>query len=307
MNISRIPELLGVKYPVILGVVGAEHVKLAAAVSEAGGLGVLHGGKIARGAREKKEMRDPMQEMKRLTVNPFSINIPITLVGKDYADALVNLAIDEGIKAVTTSAGSARTYTERLKKANIKVLHVVATVNHAVKAMEAGVDVVIASGIEAGGWQSREEVTTFALIPQVVDAIKGRIPVVAAGGIGDARGILAAFSLGAEGVQVGTRFLASIEASLEDDYKEAIIRAGDNSTEIIGRGERPARNWTLDFLNEVRPGYTRPKAGPRQSAGQVAGMVKEILSVEEIMRQMVGGISVEYARLSKQLTPFMPD
>lgn len=307
MKKSRISELLGVRYPIIQGVTGRKtHVELAAAVSEAGGLGVIQGVTAARESGGKRKISDPIREVKRLTSNPFSINIPISLLPKNMAEELICVVIEEGMKVIITSAGNPGTYTQRLKDANMKVLHVVATVNQAVKAAAAGVDAVIAAGFEAGGWQSREEVTTFTLIPQVVDAIGGKIPVIAAGGIGDARGLLAAFSLGAEGVQVGTRFLASVEASLEDGYRNAILRAGDDSTEITGRGERPARNFKVDFLKEVRPGYVRPEAGPVGAAGQVAGLIKEVLSVEEIIRRMIEGSRTEFDRLSAQLESFMP-
>lgn len=306
MKGSRIMDPLGIRYPIMLGVVGGKHIALAAAVSEAGGLGVLHGLTVVRQAGENRKMSDTIREMRKLTSKPFAMNIPVSMLAKSNADELVSTVIEEGVKIVVTSAGDPRTYTQRLKQANIKVLHVVPTVGHAIKAADAGVDVVIASGFEAGGWQSREEVTTFTLIPQVVDALKGKIPVVASGGIGDARGLLAAFSLGAEGVQLGTRFMASIEASLDEGVKEAMLKARDDSTEIVGRGGRPARNYKIEFLNEVRPGYTRPSAGPGGAGGQVSGLIKEILSVEEIMRQMVDGTRAELDRLTEQLASFMP-
>ncbi len=306
MSRSRIMGLLGIRYPIIQGAVGGKHIELAAAVSEAGGLGVLHGMTVARQAGESRNMSDPIREVRRLTSRPFSMNIPVSMISKSAADELVSTVIGEGMKIVTTSAGDPMTYTQRLKQANIKVLHVAATVGHAIRAADAGVDIVIASGFEAGGWQSREEVTTFALIPQVVDALQGRIPVVAAGGIGDARGLLAAFSLGAEGIQLGTRFMASIEALLDEGVREAMLKARDDSTEIVGRGERPARNYKIDFLKEVRPGYTRPAAGPGGAGGQVAGLIKEILSVEEIMRRLVEGTRAELDRLSEQLSSFLP-
>ncbi|MFC1966909.1 NAD(P)H-dependent flavin oxidoreductase [Chloroflexota bacterium] len=295
---SRVCDLLGVRYPIVQGVIGAKHIQIAAAVSQAGGLGTIHGMSAAQtpeGENRKDRIRSCIQEMKRLTGNPFSINI---VVRRPTADDLVNTAIEEGMKVVVTSSGDPGKYTPRLKGANIKVLHVVANTDQAVKAAEAGVDAVIAAGIEAGGWQSRDEVTTFCLIPQVVDALEGRIPVVAAGGIGDSRGVVAAFSLGAEGVQLGTCFMASIEASLDDGYQEAILRARDISTEITGRGESPARNFKIDFLEEVRPGFNRPKAGPAGGAGQVSGMIHETLSVEEIMKQLTEGVSVVLARLN---------
>ncbi len=306
MKGSRIMDLLGIRYPIIQGVVGGKHIQLAAAVSEAGGLGVLHGLSVVRQAGENRKVSDSIQEMRRLTSKPFSMNIPVSMISKSAAEELVSTVIGEGMKIVTTSAGDPMTYTRRLKAANIKVLHVVANVSHAIRAADAGVDVVIASGFEAGGWQSREEVTTFALVPQVVDALQGRIPVVAAGGIGDARGLLAAFSLGAEGVQLGTRFMASIEASLDEGVREALLKARDDSTEIVSRGERPARNYRIDFLKEVRPGYTRPPAGPGGAGGQVSGLIKEILSVDEIMRRLVKGTRAELDRLTEQLASFVP-
>ncbi|MFC1939564.1 NAD(P)H-dependent flavin oxidoreductase [Chloroflexota bacterium] len=296
---SRVCDLLGIRYPVIQGVVGAKHIQIAAAVSQAGGLGVIHGMSAAQtpeGENRKDRIRSCIREMRQLTSNPFSINI---VVRRPTADDLVNTAIEEGMKVVVTSSGDPGKYTPRLKEANIRVLHVLANTDQAMKAAEAGVDVVIAAGVEAGGWQSRDEVTTFCLIPQVVDALEGRIPVVAAGGIGDSRGVVAAFSLGAEGVQMGTRFLASIEASLDKGWGEAILRARDTSTEITGRGESPARNFKIDFLQEVRPGFNRPKAGPGGGAGQVSGMINEIMSVEDIIKQLTEGVGEVLDKLNK--------
>ncbi len=324
MKRSRVCDLLGIRYPIIQGAVGGRHLELAAAVSQAGGLGTLHSTSAARGlgkeekfskpgeelaksaselAQEtrKQRIRESIREMRKLTNNPFSLNIPISVLPRNIVDDLVSTAIEERLKVVTTSAGSPRIYTQRLKEANIKVLHVVSTTEHAVKAADAGVDAVIASGIEAGGWQSFDEVTTFTLIPQVVEAVEGKIPVIATGGIGDARGVVAAFSLGAEGVQMGTRFIATIEHSVDESMKELILRATDTSTEITGRGKSPARNFTIEFLENVRPGYTRGVVGP----GQVCGLITEILSVKEVFERIVEGVSEVHRRLSEELMSFL--
>ncbi|MFC1862262.1 NAD(P)H-dependent flavin oxidoreductase, partial [Chloroflexota bacterium] len=198
---SRVCDLLGIRYPIIQGVVGGKHIEIAAAVSKAGGLGTIHGMSAAQapeGENRKDRIRGCIQEMRQLTNNPFSLNI---VVRRATADDLVTTAIEEGVKIVQTSAGDPGRFTSRLREAHIKVLHVVANTAQALKAAKAGVDVIVAAGVEGGGWQSHDEVTTFCLVPQVVDALEGRIPVVAAGGIGDSRGLVAAFSLGAEGVQ----------------------------------------------------------------------------------------------------------
>jgi enoyl-[acyl-carrier protein] reductase II len=302
---KKITDLFGIKYPIIQGVTWGKHVQLAAAVSNAGGLGVLHGRMVFREGKEVGNPNVAIDKMRSLTSKPFSINIPITIVTKEMAAELVRLAIEQRVAVVTTSAGDPTLYTERFQRVGIKVIHVVATVKHALKAAEAGVDAVVASGVEAGGWVSHEETTTFTLIPQVADAVGDKIPVIAAGGIGDARGIMAAFSLGADGVQLGTRFMASAESGLEPDYLNTILKANDACTEVIGRGHRPARNFTEEYLQVVRPGYKRPQIGPLDAGGQVSGLIKDVPSVEVIMQRLIGGLEAEFTRVNRELATYL--
>lgn len=309
---NRVTEILGIKYPILHGAAGgAAHIgsghggqaKLVAAVSSAGGLGTIHGLSAIR--KGKKEVLDRVQKVKSLTNAPFSINVPISLpiIPPPRVAQLIEACIEAQMKIVTTAAGNPRLYTNVLHDAGIKVIHKVANVSHAVTAAEAGVDIIVATGNEAGGWQSREGVTTFCLVPQVIDAINGKVPVVAAGGVGDARGLVAAFALGAEGVLMGTRFFASIEFEPRHEIdKELIIKANDRSTDILGYGTKnPARHWTEEFLKEHCPGHKRPKMGPG-SGGQISGLIKEVLNVNEIMHLMIDGTREELIRINKQLS-----
>jgi enoyl-[acyl-carrier protein] reductase II len=184
------------------------------------------------------------------------------------------------VKVAATTAGSPKVCTRLLKEAGVMVMHVVATVDHALKAEAAGVDAVVASGMEAGGFLSHDELTTLVLVPQVVDAVK--LPVIAAGGIGDARGFVASLALGADGIQMGTRFITTRECTVGTDYKQAILKAIANSTEVIDRGKAPARNLRADFLNEM-------SLDPSTSygAGQVVGLIENIPTVAELFGAMI--------------------
>ena len=222
--ITEVTKLLGIQYPVIQGGMAwvAEH-HLAAAVSEAGGLGL-----IGASAAPAEWVRNEIREAKKLTDKPFGVNI---MLMSPYADEVAKVVAEEGVKVVTTGAGNPEKYMELWKNAGIRVIPVVASVALARRMERAGADAVVAEGCESGGHIG--ETTTMALVPQVADAVK--IPVIAAGGIADGRGMAAAFMLGAEAVQMGTRFVASEEAVVHEKYKQLVIKAKDIDTRVTGR------------------------------------------------------------------------
>jgi enoyl-[acyl-carrier protein] reductase II len=297
-------QRLNIRYPILLGgMLQIGRARLAAAVSEAGGLGIL-----GAGAWTGEELRRQIEEVRQLTAKPFGVNIPVRSV---RARELVNVILEEKIQVVTTSAGNPRHYTETLQKGGVYVIHVVPTVDHAQRAQEAGVDAIIAEGYESGGFLSLEEVTTFILVPQVVETVT--LPVIAAGGIGNGRGLAAALALGAVGVQVGTRFLASEESEVTPAYKNVLLLARDTDTTVV-RGKKMAHrdlknellmkvSSNLDKIDstewvslheqenrnedEIQAHLQKRKVWPSRSAGQVAGLIHEILPVKEIIDRMV--------------------
>ena len=295
---NRITEILGSQYPIILGAMRfITLAKMAAAMSNAGGFGL-----IAASGMKAEPLRKQIRNARELTDNPIGINIPVY---RPNAFEALEIAIEEGIKTITTSAGDAGKLIKRIKEAGIKVLHMAPTVEMAKKAEDAGVDAVIAVGTEAGGHVGRDEVSTLALIPQVVDAVK--IPVVAAGGIGDARGWVAVHALGAEGIQMGTRFLVTEECPVPEVYKQAILAARDNSTMIAARKGFPLRalkNKAVMAIREMdEKGANQEeinafvdKLGSKHKndpdymlmpAGQIAGLIREVVSIEKLISQMV--------------------
>ena len=221
---TRVTELLGIEYPIIQGGMAwvADH-HIAAAVSEAGGLGL-----IAAANAPAEWVREQIREAKKLTDKPFGVNI---MLMSPSADEVAKIVVEEGIKVVTTGAGSPEKYMEEWKAAGVKVIPVVASVALARRMERCGADAVVAEGTESGGHIG--ETTTMALVPQVVDAVK--IPVIAAGGIADGRGIAAAFMLGAEAVQMGTRFVATEECNVHENYKQFLLKARDIDTRVTGR------------------------------------------------------------------------
>ena len=296
--ITEVTKLLGIQYPVIQGGMAwvAEH-HLAAAVSEAGGLGL-----IGASAAPAEWVRNEIREAKKLTDKPFGVNI---MLMSPYADEVAKVVAEEGVKVVTTGAGNPEKYMELWKNAGIRVIPVVASVALARRMERAGADAVVAEGCESGGHIG--ETTTMALVPQVADAVK--IPVIAAGGIADGRGMAAAFMLGAEGVQIGTRFVASREAQVHENYKNCIIKARDIDSRVTGRSTghpvRALRNqMTKIYLEKEQAGVPFEElelltlGGLRKAvvdgdvtngsvmAGQSAAMVKEILSCEEIIQNL---------------------
>lgn len=292
MNVHNpICQFLGIRYPILLGgmaMVGTA--PLAAAVSEAGGLGIL-----GTATWTADEFRVQINRARALTDRPFGANVPIS---SPLAGELVEVVIEEKLPVVTTSAGSPARYTARLKERGIYVLHVVPTVGFAVLAQEAGVNAVIAEGSESGGFTSLEEVSTFVLVPQVVDAV--RCPVLAAGGVGDGRGLAAALALGAVGVQVGTRFLATREAEIPEDYKRALVMAKDTDTYLHRLKNAAVRLMKDDLRKRVSNVMAPPPPGDLAisrealtpmpwAAGQIAGLITEILPARAVVESMVQG------------------
>ena len=298
MKEKLLTEILGSQYPIILGPMRFITLgKMAALVSMHGGFG-----QIAASGLTPESLRRQIRKAKELTDKPFGVNFPIY---RPRTEELIEVAIEEGIKTITTSAGNPAKFIKKIKDAGLKVLHKVSNVEMAKRAEDAGVDGVIATGIEAGGHVGRDGITTFCLIPQLVKAVG--IPVVAAGGIGDARTFRAALELGAAGVEVGTRFLATVECPVPDYFKQMIVEAKADSTILVGRSALPARvlnNKAAQLILEMEEEGDGDKInkeidrlyvkGGREAAilpcGQVAGLVDRILTVEEVIREIVQGI-----------------
>jgi len=297
---TRITELLGCEYPLIQGGMAwvAEHT-LASAVSNAGGIGI-----IAGGSAPIDYLRDQIRKCKEKTDKPFGVNI---MLMSPNADDLSQLVIDEGVRLVTTGAGNPGKYVSAWKQAGVKVIPVVPSVALAKRMERAGADAVIAEGTESGGHIG--ENTTMCLVPQVVDAVE--IPVIAAGGIADGRGVAASFMLGAEGVQIGTRFLASEECQIHPTFKELVINAKDTDTIVTGRYTgHPCRNVKTKFTKKLAVGekdgtltpdeFEKLTVGALRRAvvdgdvesgsflcGAIAGMVNDIKPCSEIVKEIM--------------------
>jgi enoyl-[acyl-carrier protein] reductase II len=308
---TRITRLFGTRYPIIqAGMVWTAGSKLAVAVSEAGGLGL-----IGAGSMSPDLLREHIVKAKSRTSKPFGVNIP--LMRGDAAE-LIRVTLEERVMIVFTSSGHPIKYTEQMKKAGCVVVHVIAAVKHGRKAVAAGCDAVVAEGFEAGGHNGIDEITTLALVPQVVDAIE--IPVIAAGGIADGRGMAAALALGAEGVQVGTRFAVTLESSAHDNYKKVVLEADDGDTVLTLKKITPVRMvktpFAMKVLDAERRGATkeeleellgkkREKAGIFEGnleegefeAGQSAGLVRDIPHAGDLLRRMME----EYYRAKHRL------
>lgn len=300
---TRITELLGVEYPIIQGGMAwvAEH-HLAAAVSEAGGLGLI-GGANAPG----EVVRDEIRKARKLTDKPFGVNV---MLMSPYADDVAKVIVEEGIQVVTTGAGNPEKYMDIWKAAGVKVIPVVASVALARRMERHGADAVVAEGCESGGHIGEQ--TTMTLVPQVADAVE--IPVIAAGGIGDGRGIAAAFMLGAEAVQIGTRFVVSKEAVVHENYKQRIIKAKDIDSVVTGRSHghpiRGLRNkMTREYVKLEQEGKSFEEleyltlGALRKAvqegdvdfgtvmAGQIAGMISKEQTCKEIIEEMMAQAS----------------
>jgi enoyl-[acyl-carrier protein] reductase II len=314
MNLTtKITELFKIEYPIIqAGMVWVSGWKLASAVSNEGGLGL-----IGSGSMKPDLLREHIKKCKAATDKPFGVNIPLL---RSDAEDLVKVTIEEKVKIVFSSAGHPGKFIKMLKENNIKVVHVIPSVKHALKAEEVGCDAVVGEGVEAGGHNGINETTTLTLIPQLVDAVK--IPVIAAGGIADGRGILAALSLGAEGVQIGTRFAATFESSAHQNYKQKVVEAKDDGTVLAFKKIGLVRMLKNDFANRARLaekegwdeiklkellGSKRERLGIFEGdenegeleAGQSSGLVKEILTVNELFAKLLSEISEAQERNEK--------
>jgi len=308
---NTITELFHIQYPIVQGgMIWVSGYKLAAAVSNAGGLGL-----IGAGSMYPEVLREHIQKCKKVTSKPFGVNVPML-----YPDIekIMDIIIEEGVKIVFTSAGNPKTWASFLKDKGITVVHVVSSVKFALKAQEAGVDAVVCEGFEAGGHNGREETTTFTLIPMVKEQLK--IPVIAAGGIGSGRGMLAAMVLGADGVQVGSRFAATQESSAHANFKQTIIDVQDGGTELTLKELAPVRLVKNNFYQQVQElykknpsieeikellGRARAKKGMFEGdlengeleIGQVAGLIHDIKTAKEVIDEMIE----EYEVVKKQL------
>ena len=297
---TRVTELLQIEYPIIQGGMAwvAEH-HLAAAVSEAGGFGL-----IGAASAPPEIVREEIRKAKELTAKPFGVNIMLL---NPNADEVAKIVVEEGIQAVTTGAGNPEKYMPMWKEAGVKVIPVVASVAMAKRMERYGADAVVAEGMEAGGHIGNQ--TTMALIPQIVDAVN--IPVIAAGGIGDGRGIAASFMLGAEGVQMGTRFVVADESIVHDKYKDRIVKAKDIDSVVTGQSTghpvRCLRNqMTKEYIKKEQEGVPfeeleRMTLGSLRKAvmdgdilngtvmaGQIAGLVSKRQSCKEILQEIMG-------------------
>ena len=245
---NRITSLFGIKYPLIQGgMIWCSGWELASAVSNAGGLGL-----IGSGSMYPEILRGQIVKCQEATPLPFGVNVPLLYPN---IEEHINTIIDLHVPIVFTSAGNPKTYTARLKAAGIKVVHVVSSKKFALKAQDAGVDAVVAEGFEAGGHNGREETTTLCLIPSVSEALE--IPVIAAGGIGSGKAMLAAFILGAEGVQIGSRFIATPESSAHMAFKEKILNANEGDTKLTLKELTPVRLLDNPFYQGIQDIYAR--------------------------------------------------
>ena len=298
---NRIQQLFGIKYPIIQGgMIWCSGWELAAAVSNAGGLGL-----IGSGSMYPEVLRDHIRKCKSATNKPFGVNIPLMYPNiQDH----IQIVIDEGVKIVFTSAGSPKKYTSFLQEYGIKVAHVIANKKFAIKCVEAGVDAIVAEGFEAGGHNGAEEITTMCLIPMIADAVN--IPLIAAGGISSGKSMFAAMVLGADGVQMGSRFVASEECSAHINFKHKVVAADEGETVLTLKELTAVRLIKNEFYDEIQKAYKRnatheelkellgrgrAKKGMFEGdliqgeleIGQVSAMIKEIKPVADIISQIV--------------------
>lgn len=298
---NKITDLFKIKYPIIQGgMIWNSGYKLASAVSNSGGLGL-----IGAGSMYPEIFREHIQKCKKATNKPFGVNVPMLYPN---IEEIMNIIVEEGVKIVFTSAGNPKNWTSFLKEKGITVVHVVSSVKFALKAQEAGVDAVVAEGFEAGGHNGREESTTFTLIPMVKQELT--IPLIAAGGIATGRGMLAAMILGADGVQMGSRFAASTESSAHQNFKDTILKVKDGDTYVTLKELAPVRLIKNKFFNDVMELYSkcpttedlkellgraRAKKGMFEGdleegeleIGQVAGLIHSIKPVQQIFDEII--------------------
>jgi len=298
---NKITGLFKIEYPIIQGgMIWVSGWKLASAVSNEGGLGL-----IGAGSMYPEVLREHIQKCKKATNKPFGVNVPMLY---PEIEKIIDIIVEERVKIVFTSAGNPKTWTSFLKEKGITVVHVVSSVKFAKKAEIAGVDAIVCEGFEAGGHNGREETTTFTLIPMVKKQVK--IPVIAAGGIGTGRGMLAAMVLGADAVQVGSRFAATLESSAHQNFKNLIVRIKEGGTQLTLKELAPVRLVKNKFYNEILElykrnptkeqikellGRARAKKGMFEGdldsgeleIGQIAGLIDEIKSVNEVFYDII--------------------
>jgi enoyl-[acyl-carrier protein] reductase II len=298
---NKITKLLNIKYPIIQGgMVWVSGWKLASAVSNAGGLGL-----IGAGSMYPEVLREHIQKCNKATNKPFGVNVPMLY---PEIEKIIDIIVEENVKIVFTSAGNPKIWTSFLKEKGIIVVHVVSSVKFALKAQEAGVDAVVCEGFEAGGHNGREETTTFALIPMVKAQVT--IPVIAAGGIATGKGMLAAMVLGADGVQIGSRFAATEESSAHQNFKQTILNVKDGDTHLTLKELAPVRLVKNTFYQQIQElyqehptieqlkdllGRARAKKGMFEGdlengeleIGQIAGLINEIKSAKEVLEDII--------------------
>ncbi len=308
---NRITSLFNIQYPVIqAGMIWCSGWELASAVSNAGGLGL-----IGSGSMYPDILREQIRKCKSATDKPFGVNVPLLYPDIDKHIAII---IEEGVKIVFTSAGNPKTWTSHLKQHGITVVHVVSSRKFALKCQEAGVDAIVAEGFEAGGHNGREETTTLCLIPAVRDVVT--IPLIAAGGIGDGRAMLACMALGADGVQIGSRFAASEESSAHINFKRTIIQSEEGSTTLTLKEITPVRLIKNKFYDAVAEAYNRcatpdelkellgrgrAKKGMFEGdldegeleIGQVSATIRNILPAATILQEIISGYEAAKQRL----------
>ena len=298
---NRITELFGIRYPIIqAGMIWCSGWELAAAVSNADGLGI-----IGSGSMYPEILDEQIQKCKQATKNPFAVNLPMLYPD---IDKHIETIIKYKVPIVFTSAGNPKTWTNHLKSHGITVVHVVSSVKFALKAQEAGVDAIVAEGFEAGGHNGRDETTTMCLIPMVAKEIT--IPIIAAGGIGTGRAMLAAMNLGADGVQIGSRFVATLESSAHQNFKNKIIHSAEGDTVLTLKELTPVRLLKNEFYNLLEQAYSRgtstteleqllgrgrAKKGMFEGdliegeleIGQIAGLIESILPTSEVVKEII--------------------
>ncbi len=298
---NRIKELFNIEFPLIqAGMIWCSGWELASAVSNAGGLGI-----IGSGSMYPEILREQLKKCKEATNKPFAVNLPMLYPD---IDKHIESIIEFEVPIVFTSAGNPKTWTKHLQNHGIKVVHVVSSVKFALKAQDAGVDAIVAEGFEAGGHNGRDETTTFCLIPMVKEQIS--IPLIAAGGIGTGTGMLAAMTLGADAVQIGSRFVASPESSAHQLFKESVVQAKEGATQLTLKEITPVRLIKNEFFNEVEEAYQnhastedlkvllgkgRAKKGMFEGdlvngeleIGQISGLIHEIKPAGEIVKEIM--------------------
>ena len=299
---NRVTALFKIKYPIIQGgMIWNSGYKLASAVSNSGGLGL-----IGAGSMYPDVLREHIQKCKKATTMPFGVNVPMLYPN---IEEIIQIIIEENVKIVFTSAGNPKLWTSHLKENGITVVHVVSSSKFALKAQEAGVDAIVAEGFEAGGHNGREETTTFTLIPIVREKIS--VPLIAAGGIATGKGMLAAMVLGADGVQMGSRFAATFESSAHDNFKRAIVDTAEGDTQLTLKELTPVRLIKNKFFNDIQNLYSkcptpedlklllgraRAKKGMFEGdleegeleIGQIAGLINKIDTVDVVITEIIG-------------------